>query len=542
MTDLPILDELAWVVVAAAAALVVARSLRLPPLVAYMLAGLVLGPVTGLVAVGESVDRISEAGIALLLFLVGLELSFGRIRDIGRVAVLAGAGQIVLTTGGGFGLASLLGFELVPAAFLALATAFSSTVVVVKLLEQRGDTTSLHGRLAVGILLVQDVIVALVLTVLAGLEGSAGMDGAAVALGVARAFAGAVLLAVLAFLAARWVLPRLFAWLAHASEAVYVLGLAWCFLLVLVAHTVHLSVELGAFVAGVALAQLPHNQDLVRRVEPLVDFFLAVFFVSLGIRLDPAGAAQYAGAALAIALFVVAVKPAILMSLLPRLGQDEQTSFMTGLLLGQASEFSFIVASLGLAAGLIDHALLSLIGVVGLLTIGASAILIGSADDVFRRVSAAGLLRAFRAAPGTAVQVANGIGGHVIIVGMNTLGRRLVEPLSQRGLDVLAIDLDPAKLHGLQCRTMVGDAEHAAVLERAGLHRARLLISTLQIEDTNRLLAYRARRAGIPASIHAFDAALVRDLTAIGVSHLMVSKHDGIRQMAMALRQLGVID
>ena len=540
--EFPILRDLTWVVTSAAAALLLARAVRLPPMVAYMVAGLAFGPLTGLVAVGDSVDRISEVGIALLLFLVGLELSLDRIRDIGRVAVLAGAGQILVTAAGGFGLATLLGFTPVAAAFIALAVTFSSTVVVVKLLEHRGELTSLHGRMAVGILLVQDVVVALALTVLAGLGGSGPAGAAAVAAGLGRAFTGTVLLAVVAFLAARWALPRLFAWLARSQEAVFVWSLSWCFLLVLIAHTLHLSVELGAFVAGVALAQLPHNEDLVRRVQPLVDFFLAVFFVSLGIRLDPGAAAGSLGAALALSLFVLAGKPLVVMALLPRFGSDRRTAFMTGLCLGQTSEFSFILASLGLAAGLIDHALLSLIGVVGLTTIGVSATLIGAAGRVRDAAATVGLLAPL--GPPDPAPLARDAepSGHAIVVGMNTLGRRLVGDLVGRGHDVLALDMDPAKLRGLPCRTLAADAEQPAVLEHAGLARAGLLVSTLQIEDTNRLLAYRARAAGVPASIHAFDASLVRELEALGVAHLMVSKHEGIRQLATEMRRLGVID
>ncbi len=542
MTELPLLRDLTWIVLAAAAALWLARAVRLPAMVGWMAAGLLLGPVTGLVGVSESVQRISEVGIALLLFLVGLELSLERIRDIGRTALVAGTGQILLTSAGGFGLALLLGFAPVPAAFLALAVTFSSTVVVVKMLEHGGQIGATHGRLAIGILLVQDVVVALVLTLLAGLEGMQRMDAAALVGGLGRAFGGAILLSGLAFVAARWVLPRLFAGLGRSIEAVFIWSLAWCFLLVLLAHEVHLSVELGAFIAGVALAQLPDNGDLVRRVEPLVDFFLAVFFVSLGVRLDPAAATGQLGAIIGLSLFVLAGKPLIVMLLLPRFGYGEGTSFRTSLFLGQTSEFSFIVAGLGLTAGLIDPELLSVIGMVGLITIGASATLIGGVERVRRVVSRAGLLRPFGAGPDSEPATADTMSSHTLVVGMNTLGRRLVEGLGERGHAVMAVDVDPGKLRGLSCRTLVGDAEQPAVLEEAGFHRARLLVSTLQIEDTNRLLAWRARAAGVPAAIHAFDDSLIAELEAIGVARLMVSKHDGIRQLAIELRRLGVVD
>jgi Kef-type K+ transport system membrane component KefB len=540
--DFPILRELALIVFGATAALVPARALRLPPMLGYLLAGLVLGPLTGAVAVGESVEIVSEVGIALLLFLVGLELSLERIRDIGRTAVLAGAAQMVLTAALGFGLATLLGFPAPQAAFLAAAVTFSSTVVVVRMLDHAGELAATHGRIAVGILLVQDVAVALVLALLTGIEGTRQPGPAAVAGALGRALAGTVLLGALAVLAARRLLPRLFAWLARSPETLFLWSLSWCFALVLFAHAIHISVELGAFIAGVALAQLPESAKLAGRVEPLADFFLAVFFVALGIRLDPGAAAEHAGAAIALSLFVILGKPLILMAVLPRFGYGERTSFRAGLSLGQISEFAFIMAALALAAGLIEPGVLSLVGVVGLVTIGVSAVLIGAAGPVYRAAAGAGLLRPFRAAADPPPPAGDAPAGHVIVVGMNTLGRRLVTELRGRGHDVLALDVDAAKLAGLPCRTLLADADQPDVLERAGLRRAALLVSTLQIEDANKLLAHRARAAGVPASIHAFDSSLVPELEAIGVAHLMVSKHEGIRQLAAELRRNGVMD
>jgi Kef-type K+ transport system membrane component KefB len=539
---LPVLRDLSWIVIAAAVTLFATRAIRVPAMVGWMAAGLVLGPLTNVVRVSGTVERISEVGIALLLFLVGLELSVARIRDIGRVALFVGGAQILVTAAGGYGLATLLGFAPVPSLFIALAVTFSSTVVVVKLLEHGGQIASLHGRLAIGVLLVQDVVVAFVLTLLAGFGGAERMEAAVLATGIGRAFIGALLLAGLAFAAAKWILPPLFTWLGRSVEGAFVWSLSWCFLLVLLAHAAHLSVELGAFIAGVALAQLPHTVGLVRRVEPLVDFFLAVFFVSLGIRLDPGAAAAHAGAVAAISLFVVVGKPLIVMLLLPRFGHGERATFLTGLYLGQTSEFSFIVAGLGATAGLIDASMLSVIGLVGIITISASATLIGSGDGLFRVLSGMGLLRRLGAEPDPPPGEAGNADRRVIVVGMNSLGRRLVEGLGRSGRAVLAIDVDREKLRGLPCPTLVGDAEHAGVLEEAGLRDARLLISTLQIEDTNRLLAWRARAAGVPAVIHAFNASLGAELEALGVAYPLVPKHDGTRQLADELRRRGAID
>ncbi len=541
MSDTPLLRDLGFILAAAAGVGLLARALRLPPIVAYMAAGLLLGPVTGVIHDTAGLELISEAGIALLLFLVGLELSLAHIREVGRVALGAGIGQMAATALLGCGLALALGFPFTPAALLALALTFSSTVVVVKLLDRRRELDSTHGRIAVAILLVQDVAVAVALTLLAGLGDPGALGVQAVGRGLLRAGLGMAALVAALYVAVRFLLPPLLRWLAPSLEALFVWSLTVCFGFILAAKALGLSIEIGAFLAGVGLAQLPLHAELGRRVQPLASFFLAVFFVILGIHLDPAAAFGSWPAVLALSAFVVLGKPAILMALIPRFGYPERPSFLAALSLGQASEFSFIVAGLAFGAGLVDPGFLSLVGAVGLLSIGASAALIQGADRLYAALRGRALLRLFRAPASPEAPPREGPGGHVIVVGMNTLGRRLVHAFVARGERVLAVDVDAAKLLGLPCDTLQGSTDHPAVLERAGLRRARLLVSALQIEEANELLAYRAREAGVPSSIHAFDAELADELRARGATHVMVSKYDGIRQVAEALRSAGVI-
>lgn len=543
MTDLPLLRDLGFILGAAAAVALIARVIRLrvPSIPAYMVAGIVVGPVTGLIEETDSLELISEAGIALLLFLVGLELSLQKIREVGRVALLAGVGQIALTSALGFALGLGLGFDAAGSAVLALGLTFSSTVVVVKLLDQRGDLDATHGRIAVGILLVQDVAVAVALTLLAGLETPTGLGVEAVGRGLLRTSVGMIALVVVAALGVRSVLPVLFRWLGGSLEALFVWSLTWCFGFILAAEGLGLSVEIGAFVAGVGLAQLPYAHELVRRVHPLVNFFLAVFFVSLGIHLHAAEGLVRWPAVVALSAFVLIGKPAVLMALIPRFGYGERTSFLASVTLGQISEFSFIVAALAASAGLVDATFTAVIGLVGLITMGVSSVLIQAADPLYRRVAGTPVMRAFRAPHALESTPEPGLRDHVIVVGMNSLGRRLVLEMERRGETVLAIDTDPAKLRTVPGVRLLGSIEHPAVLEEAGLDRAKLLISALQIEEANNLLAYRAGRAGIPASIHAFDAALADELRDHGASHVMVSKFDGIRRIAEELRRTGVL-
>jgi Kef-type K+ transport system membrane component KefB len=498
--------------------------------------------VTGLLAVDEAIELISHVGIALLLFLVGLELSIDKIRDVGRVAVVAGIGQVVFTAAGGYGLSLLLGFGAMEAIFLAVALTFSSTVVVVKLLAQKGELDSLYGRIAVGIFLVQDLVVIVVLTFLSGLGEPENLSAAGMLRGLGLAFGGMLLLLGVALVAARYLLPPVFGWIAGSTEALFIWSLCWLFLFVLGAEALHLSPEIGAFLAGISLAQLPYNHELRRRVAPLTNFFIAVFFVSLGVQMELGAAQAHWGSALALSLFVLIGNPFIFLLIIARMGYGERTAFFTSVTVAQISEFSFIFAAVGLSSGLIDESILSLIALVGLVTIAVSSYMILYNRPLYEWCRRWKLLALFRASRDEQEEDdPEALRDHVIVVGMNSLGRRIAEELHARGESVVVVDTDPAKLALSAGHRVTGNAEHLAVLEEAGLERAKLLVSTLQIEDTNLLLAYRAREAGVAASIHAFDRSVVEELREVGVKHLMISKNAGIKRMARQLKRDGVL-
>lgn len=538
MTDFLILRDLGWVLVSAATVLFATRPLRVPPILAYMVAGLLLGSAAGIYVASNSVELISELGVALLLFVVGMELSLDKLRDVGRPAVVAGTLQVVLTLLLGAGLAIGLGFPWSHSVFIALALTFSSTVVVVKLLDRAGDLESLHGRLSIGILLVQDVLVAVVLTLIGGLGGAGDTtEVGAVVSALAVSFLGIVGLSLLAAAAVRWVLPAVLDWLMGSGEAVFVVGLTWVLAFILAAEAVHVSIELGAFIAGVALAQLHESEELRRRVHPLVDLFIAVFFVSLGAGIDATAAARMLGPALLLSVFVLAFKPVLLTLLVARFGHSTRTAVLTGITLGQISEFGFIVIAAAVGAGLVPASVLALIGVVGIVTIGVSSVLVPQGPRVHALLERRGLLRLpGHGPPDPAPPPARR--GHVVVVGMNTLGRHLVRRFDEAGQRVLAVDTDQAKLRGLEVETLHGDVDDTRVLDEAGVSRAKLVVSALQIEDVNSLLAYRCGRMGVPVSIHAFDASLAHELLELGADHVMASKLDGIRPMKRALRAM----
>lgn len=551
MQDATLLQDLGIILLAAALFSALARPARIPSIVAFILAGLALGPVGGILTVSDAVHLAAEVGIALLLFLVGLELSIAKVRDIGKLAFAAGGAQMGLTSAAILGVALLMGFGTADAVFLAVALSFSSTVVVVKLLTQSGELDTPHGQASIGVLLVQDLVVVMVLTFVAGLGRGGELEVGAVLKGLALAFSGMAVLVGIAAAASRWLLPPLFHWISRgSSEALFIWAIAWCFLLIEGAVALSLSLEMGAFLAGMTLAQLPYNHEMRRRVEPLMNFFVAVFFVALGVQIELEAVGEVWKAAVVFSLLTLLGKPLLFTWLLPRLGLSKRDGVRTGLTLAQSSEFSFILAALALSTSLVSSELVALISMVGLITMGISSYFIlyseGLSVPLLRFVTSlpgfgegGGKVSSPHASPPPGSVGHTVYSHHIIVVGMNSLGRRLARELSERGEEVVAIDSDPGKLQDLPCPTLLGNAEHLSVLAEAGLDRARLLVSALHIEETNNLLTYRARSRDIPVSVHAFDTGVVPDLESLGATHLMVGRDLGAERLLAAVRDRG---
>jgi len=544
-SEITLLLNLGFIVITAAGFAFLGKLVKMPSIVAYIIAGIVLGPGLGIVQLDHSLELISELGIALLLFLVGLELSLQKIKDLGRVAIILGGLQVPMTAAGAYVISTLMGFSVMECVFLAATVTFSSTVVVIKLLDQKGATSRLFGRIAISLFLAQDIVVIIGLTILSGL-GSGGdepfeMVTLTKSLGIA--FAGMVILLFVSLFASRCVLPKPFAWASRSPDTVFIWALCWCFLVVLLAHQFHLSVEIGAFLAGIAIAQLPIHEDLHRRLHPLMTFFVAVFLVTLGIQMDISVLGEVWKYALGLSVFVIIAKPLIVFIILSRLRYSEYTAFQAATASGQVSEFAFILLGLGAGAGLIEGGVVSLGGMVGILTIAISSYLILYSDPLYGAFQKLGILKFFKAKQELDTEEQHSYEGHVIVVGMNALGREVVKQLSGRGETVLAIDTDPRKLEGLNCaETLIGSVEYESAVEEIGLSRARLVISALQIEDTNHLLAYRCRSVGVPCAIHAFDISVVEDLLDLDTAYMFMPAFDAVREQLAIFNQIERVD
>lgn len=541
MVEEEFIHNLGITVIAAALFALFARKARIPTIVGYLMAGVFLGPMMHIVKDADAISLISEIGIALLLFLVGLELEFAKIRDLGKVALLSGTGQIIATMFMSFGGCCLLGFDFQTSLVISAALTFSSTVVVVKVLAEKKELDSIHGRIGIGVLLIQDLLAILLLTLLSGFEKGLDISISDTIANTIKAIGGMGMLLAIAILASRYLLLRLLHWAATYPGMLFVWSLCWCFLLVQIAHQFHLSHEIGAFLAGVSLAQLPFSRELGRRVHPLMNFFIAVFFTSMGMNLDLDLPARYWLMALALTAFVLIGKFAVVWIATMGLKMDQRSAFYAAALLCQISEFSLIFANLAFQKGLLNKSELSLLGLLGIASISLSSYVIQNKALLYRLAKRHNLFAPFAVRERPPSKPDAFLKGHIIVVGGNSLGRAIIHRLTNEGEKVLAIDTNPQRLSNLKCRVLIGDAEDWALLEEANLAQAKLLVSALHIEDTNDLLAYRCRQLALPCAIHAVDLSQIHNLLDMDVTYLMIPKVDGIKSQNEKLREMEVL-
>jgi len=457
--------EVAALLLVAAAIGTLALKLRQPLIVAFLAVGILVGPAAlGWVQSHDQVDLLASLGIALLLFVVGLRLDLHLIRSLGPVALATGLGQVVFTSVIGYVIALLLGMDNLPAIYVAVALTFSSTIIIVKLLSDKREIDSLHGRIAVGFLIVQDLVVILAMIVLSAL-GVAGerADGGLWREIVLVLSKGLGLLAALGF-AMRYVLPRLLHQLARSPELLMVFAIAWAVALAALGDALGFSKEVGAFLAGVSIASTPYREAIGARLTSLRDFLLLFFFISLGAQLDIRLLGAQLTQAVAFSLFVLIGNPLIVMVIMGAMGYRKRTGFLAGLTVAQISEFSLIFGALGVSLGHIGADTLGLITLVGLVTIGLSTYLILYSHPLYDRI--APWLGWFeRRLTYREQQLEDGAvpaAPEVILFGLGRFGDNIARGLHGRGVRVLGVDFDPqaiAAWHRHGQGAQYGDAE-----------------------------------------------------------------------------------
>ena len=524
---------------------IIFRLIKQPPILAYILAGIIISKI-GLASAGtaETIHTLSDIGIVLLLFMLGLELKIDDLKSVGKVAIIAGIGQIIFTSFFGYLLSFTLGFNPIASLYIAIALTFSSTIIIVKLLSDKKHLKSLYGRISVGFLLVQDFVAIFALIILSGFNT---VDGYSISLFdfLFVLLKGLLIFALVIYLSKSF-FPAVFRKIPHSSETLFLFSLAWAFAISYLVSSplIGFSIEIGGFLAGIAIANSAESFQIVAKIKSLRDFFITIFFVNLGATLTFGNIAGIWLPALIFSLFVLIGNPLIVLIIMGLLGYKKRTSFLAGLTVAQISEFSLIIIVLGNKIGHLPDEVVSLITIVGVLTFTLSTYMILNGNTLYRKLS--NYLSVFERKKSknkelvTTKDGIDSVENHVILVGIDQMGESILEALEEIGRDVVVIDFDLkalGKLSEKRAHGLYGDIADLEIQQKAKIDSASLVISTIpELQDNLTLLKelqQENRKAKIVAM--ALDAKDARALYKAGADYVVLPYLIGGKQIAKIL-------
>jgi Kef-type K+ transport system membrane component KefB len=484
MTD-TIFLQLSLVLVFAAGVSIVMRMLRQPLIIGYILSGILAGPTfLNLIHDHHAFESFSEIGIALLLFIVGLGLNVAVIRSTGRPVLMVFLTNLIVMTLLGVGAAQIYGFSFVEGLIVGMGLLFSSTIVIIKSLSDKKEQTRLYGQIAIGVILVEDIMATIVLLVVAAAGGSG-----TTANDFSRLALNGVLLTALLVIVGSVIMPRAAKFFAHSQELLFTFALAWAFGVASIFETAGFSIEVGALFAGVSLASLPYAQEISTRLKPLRDFFLVLFFISLGEQLDLQNIQSAILPALGLSVAAIILKPLTIQASLGILGYTKQTSFKTAIHLSQISEFSVILAVLAVDKKLIDGQLVDIMTLTAMITIGISAYLMKYDDELYRTF--AKFLQVFERADAKAEKKATQ-SYKLVLFGYHKGGHEFVRTFREMRKRYVVVDYNPEVIETLERQHIAhiyGDATDFELLEEIGIHKAEMVVSVLPDSAANSMLA-----------------------------------------------------
>lgn len=463
---------------------VIMRLLKQPLIIGHIITGLIVGPfVLGLMKSVETFTLFSEIGIAILLFTVGLNLSPQIVREFGKVSLITGLGQVIFTSLAGYGICIWLGFPPLTAFYLSVALAFSSTIIILKLIADKGDMETLYAKIAVGFLLVQDLVAILLLF---GIPLVANGDSSLQQ--ILLMFGKGILMLILLLLGSKLIMPRLNTYIASSHEMLFLFAIAWGMGIAALFKNFGFSIESGALFAGVALSALPSRHEIIARLTPLRDFFIILFFILLGAQMGLSGLESILPKAIILSLLVLIGNPIILMILMGILGYRKRTSLLTGLTIAQISEFSLILIAMGVKYGHVSAETLSLVTLVGLITIFGSTYMILYSNRIYHFLEPMLWIFEQRNAK---ENYSRKVSPKIILFGANRIGHDFVESFRKLKESFLVVDHNPEILEQLEKRkiqTEFGDASDFDFLQNLDFSNTELVISTIPDAEANLLI------------------------------------------------------
>src|SRR3989344_4543182 len=494
---------------------------RLPLIVAYLFVGVAFS-VSGLFGIARSdmLLTFSEIGIAIVLFFIGMEMDIRELKTLGKPIAFTAFIQIVLSTVAGWGIARGLGFGVIESVYLGIALAFSSTIVVVKLLIEKRDIFSLYGKLSIGILLLEDLVAIIILMGMT--VGSSFLNlGIQSSLPILALLLKGVWLMAFTIFVSRYLLKRVFTSVSSSTELLFLTALSWCFIFVSVSLSLGFSVVIGAFLAGVALASSPFYYEIQGKVRPLRDFFVMLFFVYLGSQVVVSEVGRALPLILAFVAYALVVKPIVFLAVLGLFGFRKHTMFQTALNLSQISEFSLIIMVLGFQAGLVSQTALTGIALSVVISVMFSSVLISASRTVYKKLSGLAsffeqkrYVHRFEINKKENVRTRSDREDHVVVVGAHRMGGEIVKYLVREKMPFLVLDFNPrvvANLTNEKINAIYGDIGDPEILEFLNLDLAKFVISTAPNLEDNLVLVGEIRRRKLGSLVTIVRAQTARE-------------------------------
>lgn len=469
-------------------------------MIAYILSGIIVGPLfLNIIHSTTVIAAFSQIGVALLLFFVGLNLNPKVIKDVGKISLITGLGQIIFTTSVGFIIAKLIGFSNIVSFYVAIGLAFSSTIVIMKLLSDKKDLETLYGRIAIGFLIVQDFIAIFILLIISSLNN--GSNLATLAVETTLMGLGGILLL---FGLTIYVLPKLTTLVAKSQEFLLLFSISWCFIIASLFHFLNFSIEAGALLAGVTLSMSPYHYEISSKMKSLRDFFIILFFIMLGSQMIFSNIIEYIWVIVGLSIFVLIGNPIIVMILMGFFGYTKRNGFLAGLTVAQISEFSLIVIAMGVSVGHVSTEVLSLVTAIGLITFAGSTYMILYSHKIYPVLSKYLFIFERKGKKIDEHKYHKKNDHKIILFGYNRLGFDVLEALKKISKKFLVIDYDPEVISnlskkGYDCR--YGDANDSELLYDINLNKAKMVISTIPTLETNLLIINKIKEKNKKAII-----------------------------------------
>ena len=472
------------------------RVLKQPLIVGYIFTGIIVGPYFfNLFSTNEIFETLSQLGIAFLLFMVGMHLNPRAIKEVGKVSLVTGIGQIIFTSIIGFLISLALGFSILVSVYISIALTFSSTIIITKLLYDKKDIDSLYGKIAIGFLIVQDLAAIIILMVV-----SSYSDGASLNLWTTL-LRGLIILSLL-FAFSFFVLPKLVKRAAKSSEFLVLFSVGWALAIASLFHYLNFSLEIGALLAGMALSLSPFSAEISSKMKPLRDFFIVLFFIIIGSQIVFLHVAQNILPIILFSLFILIGNPLIVMIIIKYFGYTKRTGFFAGLTVAQISEFSIILVALGVSVGHLTSEILSMVTMIGLITITGSTYLILYSNSIYQRISK--YLSIFEKKKINGDKKFLKKNYDALLFGYNRTGFDILKTLVKLKKNYLVVDFNPdtiAVLKKFKIPSLYGDAEDSELLNELNLDKTELVVSTVPDYKTNILLMEFIRRANPKAVV-----------------------------------------